>query len=247
MKEELLKIAQESLSSEEAEKIVKEKFMNALGSAIEDAFRWGDAKKAIEKKVKEVMVPYIENYDFSEYLPKLDSVLTEIVNSDACIEDKKILENFKGLMIEPEQKEIKLTDLFKAWVKQCEQDIDTDDLDIDYDDGVSYQSVNCEMRFESEDKPSWSSSQRAVITFENEHDEKLNVEIPILKWVWDSGEQEPYTLSISNDVRISSLRGLNDFQVLLLRLERAQTAIIIDKDYDDDCIYPEAEPEASFS
>ena len=175
MKEELLKIAQESLSSDEASEIVKRKFMKALESAIEDAFHWGDAKHAIEEKVKEVMVPYIESYDFSEYLPKLDSVLKEIVNSDFCIGNKKILENFKDLMMEPEQKEIKLTDLFKAWIKQCERDIDTEDLDIDYDDGVSYQSVECEMRFELEDKPSWSSVQRAVITFENEHDEKLNV------------------------------------------------------------------------
>ena len=103
MKEELLKIAQESLSSDEVSEIVKEKFMNALGGAIEDAFRWGDAKHAIEEKVKEVMVPYIESYDFSEYLPKLDSVLTEIVNSDFCIGNKKVLENFKNLMIEPEQ------------------------------------------------------------------------------------------------------------------------------------------------
>ena len=38
MKEELLKIAEESLSSDETSKIVKEKFMNALGGAIEDAF-----------------------------------------------------------------------------------------------------------------------------------------------------------------------------------------------------------------
>ncbi|HIW82675.1 MAG TPA: hypothetical protein H9742_14335 [Candidatus Acetatifactor stercoripullorum] len=247
MKEELLKIAQESLSSDEVTAIVKEKFMNALGSAIEDAFRWGDAKKVIEKKVKEVMVPYIENYDFSEYLPKLDSVLTEIVNSDACIADKKILENFKGLVTEPEQKEIKLTDLFKAWVKQCEKDIDTDGLDIDYDDGVSYQSVDCEMRFELEDKPSWSSLQRAVITFENEHDEKLNVEIPVSKWIWGSGKEEPYTLSTCKDLTISSLRRLNDFEILLLRLARADAAIIIDRDYDDSYIRPEKEPEPSFS
>ena len=247
MKEELLKIAQESLSSDEVTVIVKEKFMNALGSAIEDAFRWGDAKNAIEKKVKEVMVPYIENYDFSEYLPKLDSVLTEIVNSDTCIADKKILENFKGLLTEPEQKEIKLTDLFKAWVRQCEKDIDTDGLDIDYDDGVSYQSVDCEMRFELEDKPSWSSLQRAVITFENEHDEKLNVEIPVSKWIWSSGKEEPYTLSTCKDLTISSLRRLNDFEILLLRLARADVAIIIDKDYDDSYICPEKEPEPSFS
>jgi len=247
MKEELLKIAQESLTSDEVNQIVKEKFMKALGSAIEDAFRWGDAKKAIESKVKEVMVPYIEKYDFSEYLPKLDTVLTELINSDTCLANKKILENFKDLMTEPEQKEIKVADLFKEWIKWCNKDIDTDDLEIDYDDGVSYSCVECEMRVEELDKPSWSSCQRAVITFENEHDEKLNVEIPISKWVWDNGKEEPYTLSISNDVRISSLRRLNDFQVLLLRLERAQTTIIIDKDSAYDYIYPEAEPEASFS
>lgn len=247
MKEELLKIAQESLSSDEVEQIVKEKFMKALGDAVDNAFRWGDAKRALEAKVKEVMIPYIEEYDFSAYLPKLDSVLTELVNSDLCIANKEILENFRDLMTDPEQKEIKVTDLFKAWIKQCNKDIDTDDLEIDYDDGVSYSCVECEMRVEELDKPSWSSCQRAVITFENEHDEKLNIEIPIRKWVWDRGKEEPYTLSISNDVRISSLRRLNEFQVLLLRLERARTAIVIDKDYEDDYIYPEKEPEASFS
>lgn len=247
MKEELLKIAQESLSSDEAEQIVKQKFMKALGNAIEDAFRWGDAKDALKKKITEVMVPYIEKYDFSSYLPKLDSVLTELINSDTCIGNKQILENFKDLMTEPEQKEIKVTDLFKAWIKQCNKDIDTDDLEIDYDDGVHYSCVDCEMRVEELDRLSWSSVQRAVITFENEHDEKLNIEIPISKWVWDNGKEEPYTLSISNDVRISSLRTLNEFQILLLRLERAQTEIVIDKDYETDWIYPEAEPEASFS
>lgn len=247
MKEELLKIAQESLSSEEVTAIVKEKFMNALGSAIEDAFRWGEAKRAVENKVKEVMVPYIENYDFSEYLPKLDSVLTEIINSDFCIGNKKILENFERLMLAPEQKEIKITDLFKAWVKQCEKDIDTDGLDIDYDDGVSYQSVDCEMRFELEDKPSWSSFQRAVITFENEHDEKLNVEIPVSKYIRSDGKEEPYTLSVYKDIMISSLRNLSEFDVLILRLSRAGTAIIIDKEYYESYIQPEKEPEASFS
>lgn len=246
MKEELLEIASESLSSDEVSEIVKEKFMNAVGDAIENAFRWGDAKHAIEEKVKEVMVPYIESYDFSEYLPKLDSVLTEIVNSDFCIGNKKVLENFKNLMIEPEQKEINLTDLFKAWIKQCEMDIDTDGLDINYDDDISYEFVCAEMRFELEDKPSWSSTQRAVITFENEHDEKLNVEIPVSKWIWDSGKEEPYTLSAYKDLTISSLRNLSEFEVLLLRLSRAGTAIIIDKEYDDDYIQPEKEPEADF-
>lgn len=246
MKEELLKIAQESLSSDEVNQIVKEKFIQALGSTIEDAFRWGDVKDALRKKVTEVIVPYIEKSDFSAYLPKLDSVLTELVNSEACMANKQILKNFKDLITEPDKKEIKVTDLFKAWIKKCNKDIDTDKLEICYDDGVSYSCVDCEMRVEELDKPSWSSCQRAIITFENEHDEKLNIEIPISKWAWNNGKEEPYTLSISNDVRISSLRALNEFQILLLRLERAQTIINIDKDYETDWIYPEAKPEASF-
>lgn len=247
MKDELLKIAQESLSSEEVEKIVKEKFEKALADAVEHAFQWGEVKKTIEKKIMEVMVPYIEKYDFSEYLPKLDTVLTELINSDTCIGNRKILENFKSLMTEPDAKEIKLTDLFKAWIKQCEKDIDTDDLEICYDDSVSYCPVECTMRYKEEDKPSWSSIQRAVITFENEHDEKLNVEIPISKWVWDSRKEEPYTLTTFSDIKISSLRTLDEFQLLLLRLARAGTAIIIDGEYNSGDIYPEKEPEASFS
>lgn len=247
MKEELLKIAQESLSSDKVEKIVKEKFAKALEDAIERAFSWGNVKDAIKSKVDDVMVPYIESRDFSEYLPKLDTVLTEIVNSDNCLSNKKILKNFKDLCTAPDQKEIKLTDLFKVWIKWCEKEIDTDDLEICYDDGVSYSPVECDMRYEKEDKPSWSSNQRAVITFENEHDEKLNVEIPVSKWIFDSGREEPYTLTAFGDVTISSLRYLDEFHLLLMRLARAGTAIIIDKDFDDGEIYPEKEPEASFN
>lgn len=247
MKDELLKIAQESLSDDEVSEIVKSKFKKAFEDAVDSAFRWGDAKKAIEKKITEVMVPYIERRDFSEYLPKLDTILTELINSDTCIGNKQILENFKNLMTEPDAKEIKLTDLFEAWIKWCEKEIDTDGLEINYDDGVSYCSVECTMRYEEEDKPSWSNTQRAVITFENEHDEKLNVEIPISKWVWDSGKEEPYTLTSFSDIAISSLKNLDEFQLLILRLARAGTAIIIDEEYDSGDIYPEKEPEASFS
>ena len=247
MKDELLRIAQEVLSEDEVDEIIKDKFKKAISDACESAFRWGDAKNAIEKKIKEVMVPYIESRDFSEFLPKMDTVLTEIVNSDNCMADKKILENFKALMIEPEQKEIKVTNLFEQWIKWCENDIETSDLEINYDDGVSYQSVSCEMRVEEQDKPSWSDFQRAVIVFGNEHDEELNVEIPISKWLNSTINDGEYKLDFTKDIVISSLRRLNDFQVLLLRLERAGTKIIIDKEYDDSYIQPEAEPEASFS
>ena len=246
MKDELLKIAHEVLTEEEVQEIVKEKFKDAFKNAVGEAFRWGDAEKAVKNKITEVMVPYIEKYDFTEFLPKLDTVLTEIVNSDGCIAEKRIIENFKGLMLEPEQKEIKVTELFRAWIKQCNKKIDVDGLEVCYDDGVCYEPVDCEMQFEEEDKPTWSSFQHGKIIFENDHDKSLNIEIPVTQYINSYGKNEPYSISLSSDIKISSLRRLSDFEVLLLRLERAGTAIIIDKEWDSSYIEPEKEPEATF-
>ena len=159
MKDELLKIAQEVLTRRRSTGNSKGKFKDAFKNAVE-AFRWGDAERAIKNKITEVMVPYIEKYDFTEFLPKLDTVLTEIVNSDGCMAEKKILENFKELMLEPEQKEIKVTDLFKAWIKQCNKDIDVDNLEICYDDGVYYAPVDCENAIRGGRETSWSCLQR---------------------------------------------------------------------------------------
>lgn len=247
MKEELLNIAMQSLSDDDVKEIVKDKFKKMVEKAVEDAFRWGDVEKQLEAKLQRLWFRISKNTTSPNIFLSLDSVLTEIVNSDTCMGNKTIFENFRDLMIEPEQKEIKVTDLFKAWKNKCERDINTDGLDIDYDDGVSYSCVECEMIVEELGKPSWSSTKRALITFENEHDESLNVEIPISKWIFDSGREEPYTLSLENDLTISSLRYMDDFQILLMRLARARTTIVIDKNYDSDDIYPEAEPEASFS
>lgn len=246
MKEELLKIAQGVLTEEEVQEIVKEKFKEAFKNAVGEAFRWGDAERAIKNKITEVMVPYIEKYDFTDFLPKLDAVLAEIVNSDSCMAEKRILENFKGLMLEPEQKEIKVTDLFRAWIKQCNKKIDVDGLEVCYDDGVHYESVDCEMQFEEEDKPTWSCFQHGKIIFENDHDESLNIEIPVSKYIKGYGKEEQYEISLSSDIKISSLRRLSDFEVLLLRLERAGTAIVIDEEWDSSYIEPEKEPEATF-
>ena len=43
----------------------------------------------------------------------------------------------------------------------------------------------------------------------------------------NSRNEEPYTLTVNKDLTISSLSNLSEFEVLLLRLSRAGTAIII--------------------
>lgn len=247
MKNEILKIAGEVLTDEDVNEIIKEKFKDAVRDACDSAFRWGDIKKSIDKKIEEVMVPYIEGWDFSKFLPKLDTVLTDIVTSDNCIGEKKLIENFKSVMTEPEYKKIKLTDIFKKWINYCESKINTDGLEICYDDGISYCPVECTMEFNEDENRSWSAFKYADVVFQNEHDENLNVEIRFCKYVGLTREDEGYTMSLHKSVNISSLRYISEFELLLMRLERAGTKIIIDSEYETDEIQPDKEPEATFS
>ena len=76
-------------------------------------------EQTIKDRVKNILVPFIESYDMSEYIVKLDQVLSDVVNSTSLVENKKILENFQYLMVEPTEKEIKLSEIFKEY-KRCD-------------------------------------------------------------------------------------------------------------------------------
>lgn len=246
MKDEILRVAQEVLTEDEVNKIIKEKFTKAVSDACDDAFRWGDVKDAIREKIKGVMVPYIESRDFSEFLPKLDTVLSEIVNSTALVENKEILENFKELMIEDEKlKVIKTSELFKKWCDYVADNVSTDGLEVEVDDSPSYEYVNCTMEVEEEDGRSWSLYRHANIVFECEHDEDMNFIIPIS--IWKDDKKEEWDIDYKDCTELNSLRYLNDFQIFLIKLVRNYTKIIIDDYSADDDIQPTAESECDWS
>src|SRR5690606_29777527 len=99
------------------EKLVEEHLQKGVTKALENLFSsYGDVTKVIEEQVKSVMVPYLENYDYSEYITKLDSVLVDVLKNTA-LENKKLLTNFRELMVHEERKEIKITELFEEWKK----------------------------------------------------------------------------------------------------------------------------------
>ncbi|MGO5058520.1 hypothetical protein ACTQ4P_12030 [Clostridium sporogenes] len=50
------------------EKVIAEQLEKCIEKSINDMFSWGgDVKKVVEEKVKSVMIPYLENYDYSQY------------------------------------------------------------------------------------------------------------------------------------------------------------------------------------
>jgi len=225
----------EKLVAENLEKGINESLKNLLGS-------YGDVTKIIEKKIKEVMIVQLSGYDYSKYIVKLDHVLTEILKNTA-LDNKKILENFKELMIEKElPKEIKVSELFDKWCEYVAKNVDCSELEVNTDDTPTYEYVDVSYKVTEDEKRSWGSLHSATIFFECEKDEDMNLEIKISKWkdkkIWD--------IDFKGNTEISQLRHLDDFKLYLIQLVQNRTALNIDKWSDTTEIQPEEEPEASY-
>lgn len=216
------------------EKLVAENLEKGINKALESLLgNYGDVTQVIQKKIKEVMVEQLGSYDYSKYIVKLDCVLTEILQKTS-LNHKKILENFKDLMIDSEfPKVVKLSDIFEEFKKYVAKKINTSEY------------VTVTMEVEYEEKRSWSSSsfEYAKVIFECENDEDLNFEIHLSKFM-----KYPWSLSVDIDTSIGSLRHLDDLKIYLLKIKQSGAKIEIDSDcLEDDEVEVEAEPEASFS
>lgn len=227
------------------EKVISDKLEECITSALKDMFGWsGSVKKTIEAKIESVMIPYLENYDYSKYITKLDSVLVDVLKNTA-LENKNMLENFKELMTPEKREVIKVSELYNIWTDFVAENVETDGLDVSYDDGVSYDPVEVSMEVEYEEDRNWSSFEDAKLVFECEHDEKMNFEVRISRWKKDKNEN--WGLHYRTSHELSSLRYLEKFEVLLMSLDQANVKLELDTDCESDEITPEKEPEASFS
>lgn len=245
LEERIQQAATGMLNDGTVEKMVRSKVEKGFEEALDNLFRsYGDGTKIIESQLKSVLVPFLEGYDYSEYVIKLDHVITNILKQTST-EHKTLLENFEELMSEQEKiKEITVTDLFEKWIKIVEKDMDTSNLEIRYDDGEpTYYSPEVTMEVEEEDERSWSIASYAKVVFECDKDEEMNIEVRLRKWK-DEGK---WRIEYDRNPKLSSLRYLSKFEIFLMKLDQMGTNIKIDT-YSEtvDDLELEAKPEPTF-
>lgn len=252
--EDIKRITEEVLKDGTIEEIIRQKVIEGFEEAVKSAFNWGDLKDAIKKRVTEVLVPFIEGYDMSAYIVKLDTVLTDIISKTSLIDNKDLLENFKSLMVIPEEKIISVDDLFEAYKKFVAKKLECSGREVNYDDGVHYAPVEVMIDITSDDKRSWSIFDYKTLDLyisedEDQHDE-LGFSLRLSRWDGSSDPKNVYDLSYACTPDINSLRYMRDFELYLVRLSRAGVKIQLKYEYDfsdSDEIYPDAEPEPSYS
>lgn len=228
------------------ENLIAEQLEKGVKNALENLFRsYGDVTKIIEEKVKSVMVPYLESYDYSKYITKLDSVLVDVLKSSA-LENKQLLENFKYLMSTGEfGKTIKVSEIFEKWSEYVSLNVETDGLKIDYDDKPTYENVEVRLEVEhSEDRP-WSDFKHAALVFECDHDENMNFTVRIHRW--EKFDKDKWTIDYDAIHDLKSLRRLNELDIFMMKLSQNGTKLILDVESDCDEVEVKAEPEATFS
>ncbi|MCU5503819.1 hypothetical protein OCB09_10660 [Bacillus cereus] len=225
------------------EKLIGEQLEQGMNKALSQLLgSYGDVTALIEKQIKSVMVPYLEKYDYSQYITKLDDVLVEVLKHVAA-PNHKLVHNFQQLMLPETEKELIATDLFTTWTEYVANNVETDGLEIDYIDEPSYQSVEVTMNVEKDNERSWSSFEYATLLFECEHDEDVNFSVRLSRWK----KEEGWSIDYDKSPDISSLRSLSDFEILLMRLDQGGTKLILDSEYESDHIRPEKEPEVTLS
>ena len=240
--ERIVKAVTDKLNDGTVEELVSDAVTKALKSSIEEQFKWnGDAKKVIDEKVKEVMTPTIERVNLDEYTVKLDTVLTEIINSTNLIDNKEILGNFKSLMTEPDKDVISLEDVFEKYKEYVSKNLDTSDLEVYTDDEPRYQNVTAEVDVHIRDNI--FGGRFCDLVFKCEEDEKLTKVIHL----YESKSNRFCIMRFKSELDINSLRSIDEFDIFMMRLDRAFCDITdIMEMYDDD-VEVEDEPEASWN
>lgn len=227
--------------------LIEQNLEKGIQKAIEDIFgSWGDGTKTIKKKIESVMIPYLEQYDYSKYILKLDHVLAEILKNTTT-ENRTLLENFKRIMSKDDALEsITTTELFGKWIDFVEENVSTEGLEVDYDDGPpAYEDVR--VRFDvayDEKKYDWESFTYAKLIFECDKDEDINFAIRLSRWNEDRKDGFDISCDWKNDIR--SLRHLNEFELFLMKLQQDRTRIVIDDEEGEEYVTPKEEPELTY-
>lgn len=221
--------------------------LSDVEKAIASSFNYGKLEKAVKERVEQVLVPFIENYDMSAYIVKLDTVLTEIVNKSNLVDNKQMLENFRCLMKEPQITEIKLTDLFKEYKKFVARNMDTSGRKVEWEESPEYEAMTVYFEFEEDLERSWSSFKYATIDFtvdEEEQQDELNRTIRLSKWNED--KKNGWEVRVDTTPNLYSLRNMEEFDLLLIKLQRADVRLVADELGDEDYVYSDTKPEPTY-
>ncbi len=243
----LEQVIQETIEKKLQEGIIEKAIGESIEKAVNAVFEnmcgyGGEIRKTIKEKVESVMIPYLENHDYSEYILKLDTVLSDVLTR-VTSDNRKILTNFATLMPVAKLENVSVEDIFEKWKEYVADHLERDNLEVCFDDEYSYYPVEVTCRLEDDTIRNWSSFKYKKIVMECEAQKDLNVTLELSRF----GNKENWNVRGIGEVTYQSLRLLNSFEVFVLSLQQAYTPIEIEDEYQEieGEVDPKLEPECT--
>lgn len=232
IEKKISEVVQKQMDDGVIEEAVKKHFQSCVDRVVRDLFSYdGIVYESIQNQVKSTIVPFLEGYDYSHYIVKLDAVMTELLKT-TTLNNRMILENFTHLMTTEKIEEIKMSELFKKYCEYCKEHINDYKLAEDY-----IKEITCSFEIEEfEDSNNWGRG-RIFFKCEEDEDDDLTFEADILCYCNSNW-------SIRSNLDILNLKGLNnlkEFEILLMRLSQCGDVLIVDdsSDCEEICLYEE--------
>lgn len=215
------------ICSDDFKTIMQKRIAQCMQDAIEDSFRWGDLKNAMNKKITDVLVPYIEAYDMNRYTVKLDVLLGELADQTAIADNRRILENFGTLIADPVKETITLKEVFDAYAKYVAKNASGSGMEVE--DGY-YLPVEIACDVEERSRRGFISQWEEVtvnLTADvPDDDERDDLSFTLMLHRWSNGKPDEYRLFTPRvQPTIASLVRMNDFEIFLARLDRGSMTI----------------------
>ena len=255
------------LNDATTQQMIQDAMQKAITKAVENSFNsYNPVGKAIEKKIEEILVPAVEAYDMSAYVPKLDAILTEIAKSPACSDVAKTANNFKELFVgfgkakytlketttRYGQRTATLEEIFEAYKKFIEE-YEFDRSDLEVYDSESYGDVACSCDVEDVSPERYSSRKMLQVTLHNsvadEHDGDGHSDTCFVLTLtqWDFMRNEgTWDLTYAVNPSLNSIRHMSDFEIFLLKIMQNHIDITDPRDFEDS-VTLKMEPEANVS
>ncbi|KRL02499.1 hypothetical protein [Liquorilactobacillus capillatus] len=218
------------LASQEVTKKIENAVKKATDDVIEDLFTsyQSPVKEIIDKNLRSGLLKQMKNTDYSQSVVSLELLVRQVIKQ-ASAENNNTLKRFKDwATFEPPEK-VKTSEIFGRYLKFVEENIDTSELEVEFDDGPSFDGGVVNMEIESCD-----TSSKVKLTCEK--DDSLDREFEIFNFnntVW-LREGSP------------SLRMVDEFEFWLRNIEANQVRIEIDETDAEEDVEVQEEPEPNY-
>lgn len=244
MQDIINKVYEKKLTDGTIERIVSEHFDKMISDICQNQMSWnGEAKKAVEERLKPIMLQAIEKSDLSDLVTKITMVINAGVKGSSLEGFECLTSGVRNLfgsnqLIEKyaKRKSIKVSEIFAEYcefISNVYNDYDFEDSEVSYDEG-KYAYVDCSMSVDDDTQNYFFRKNGYIVELTNEKSSEEKSKDIKFKLSWNYDNTQLHVESDFRSLSIGDLKYMPPFILFLAWLESEYIKIELDEREDSE-------------